>query len=68
MEGAVRTSFSLKTTHAPLANVIVRVGSAWMGHSGGGAEIEEGMDGRWGLTCMSEDECAVVGTGADLDS
>jgi len=49
----------------PPANVIVRVGSAWMGCSGSGAETEEG---GWGLIWMSEDECIGVGPGADPDS
>jgi len=67
MEGAVRTSFSPKTMHAPLANVIVRVGGPWMGRSGSGAEIEERTDGGWGLMWMSEDGWVAVGTGADPD-
>jgi len=68
IEGAVHTSFSLKTMPTLLANVIVRVGSTWMGRSGSGAEVE-GIDGRWGLKWMSgEDEHIMVGPGANPGS
>ena len=68
MEGAVRTLLSLKTIQTPLANVIVRVGSARMGCSGGGAEIDEGIDGRRGPMWMGEDACIAMGPGADPGS
>jgi hypothetical protein len=44
MEGAVRTSSSLKTMRMPVANVIVRVGRKQMGGSGKGAEVDTSVD------------------------
>jgi hypothetical protein len=49
MEGAVRTSPSLKTMRMPLANVIVRVGRKRMGGSGKGAEVDASVDSGRGL-------------------